>query len=134
MSGSPSPLEGEGLGRGRRREMSTTRAKSLRRSSTDAERLLWSALRNQRLNGLKFKRQQPIGRYIVDFICFERGLVVEVDGGQHGPQIDAARTAYLEAAGFRVLRFWNPEVLTRLDDVVATILAAAEDPSFSRDG
>ncbi|WP_431858459.1 endonuclease domain-containing protein [Azospirillum sp.] len=114
--------------------MSTTRAKSLRRSSTDAERLLWSALRNQRLNGLKFKRQQPIGRYIVDFICFERGLVVEVDGGQHGPQIDAARTAYLEAAGFRVLRFWNPEVLTRLDDVVATILAAAEDPSFSRDG
>ncbi|PWC52342.1 endonuclease domain-containing protein [Azospirillum sp. TSO22-1] len=110
--------------------MSTTRTKSLRQNSTDAERRLWSALRNHRLNGLKFKRQQPIGRYIVDFICFEHGLVVEVDGGQHGPHVDAARTAYLEAAGFWVLRFWNPEVLTRLEDVLATILAAADDPVF----
>ena len=112
--------------------MSTTYAKRLRQDSTDAERRLWSALRNHRLNGLKFKRQQPIDRYIVDFVCFEHRLVVEVDGGQHGPQVDAVRTAHLEASGFRVLRFWNPEVLTRLEDVLATILAAVDDPAFVR--
>ena len=94
---------------------------------------MWSGLRNHRLARLKFKRQQPIGRYIVDFVCFERGLIVEVDGGQHGQQVDAERTARLEADGFRVLRFWNPEVLTRLDEVLATILAASEDPAFRRE-
>ncbi|HEY0836828.1 MAG TPA: endonuclease domain-containing protein [Azospirillum sp.] len=104
-----------------------------RQSATDAERRLWSALRNHRLAGLKFKRQQPIDRYIADFVCFECRLIIEVDGGQHGVQTDARRTAYLEAQGFRVLRFWNPEVLTRLDDVLATIMAAAEDPGFRRE-
>jgi very-short-patch-repair endonuclease len=112
--------------------MSTTRAKNLRQNSTDAERLLWSALRNHRLSGLKFKRQQPVDRYVVDFVCFDRRLVIEVDGGQHGVQRDATRTAYLQSCGFRVLRFWNPEVLPRLEDVLATILAAADDPTFAR--
>ncbi|HYG85511.1 MAG TPA: DUF559 domain-containing protein [Azospirillum sp.] len=114
--------------------MSSARAKHLRSNSTDAERRLWGALRNHRLAGLRFKRQQPIDRYIVDFVCFEHRLVIEVDGGQHGPQVDAVRTAHLENSGFRVLRFWNPEVLTRLDDVLATILAAVEDPAFVRGG
>ncbi|HYD70167.1 endonuclease domain-containing protein [Azospirillum sp.] len=113
--------------------MSLGYAKAQRQNATDAERRLWSALRGHRLAGLKFKRQQPVDRYIVDFICFEHRLIVEVDGGQHGPHTDAERTAYLEAQGFRVLRFWNPEVLTRLDDVLATIVAAVDDPGFRRE-
>jgi len=106
--------------------MSLRQAKTLRRNSTDAERRLWCALRDRRLAGLKFRRQQPIGRYVVDFVCQERRLVIEVDGGQHGPDVDAPRTAHLEGCGYRVLRFWNPDVLTRLEDVLATILAAVE--------
>ena len=88
-------------------------AKRMRRSSTDAEVRLWWHLRAARLRGLKFRRQQPIGDYIVDFVCFEKKLIVEVDGSQHLDAIghDAARTVWLEAVGFTVVRFWNDEVL-----------------------
>ena len=86
---------------------------------TDAERLLWQHLRSRQLAGLKFRRQHPIGRYILDFVCLEAGLVIEVDGGQHGPQhsYDEARTAWLGQRGYRVLRFWNNEVLTNPEGV-----------------
>jgi very-short-patch-repair endonuclease len=81
------------------------RAQSLRRELTDAERKLWSAMRNRQLHGAKFRRQQPIGPFIVDFVCQERRLIVEVDGGQHADSItDDRRTAFLESKGYRLLR------------------------------
>jgi len=102
----------------------TSRARELRRSSTEAERKLWSILRARRLSGYKFRRQFWIGPYIVDFICVERSLIVEVDGGQHadnGPY-DESRTAWLNEQGYRVLRFWNNEVLSNLDGVARLLL------------
>lgn len=101
-------------------------AKRMRRSATDAEAKLWRALRAGRLAGWKFRRQQPIGRYIVDFVCFEQRLVVEVDGGQHldAQLSDASRTVWLESQGFRVLRFWNDDVLLRNNLVLEEILRA----------
>ena len=107
--------------------MSTSRARTLRQTATDAERLLWGAIRDRRLNGLKFRRQHSVGPYVADFICLDRMLIVELDGGQHTPEADAPRTAYLERRGYRVLRFWNPDVLTGMDTVLETILAAAEE-------
>ncbi|MFC6661602.1 endonuclease domain-containing protein [Deinococcus multiflagellatus] len=102
----------------------TQRARRLRRDATPEERILWAALRNEQL-GVKFRRQQPLGFYIADFVCFERALVVEVDGGQHaqlaGQAYDAARTAYLNGRTFRVLRFWNHEVRGNLDGVLMRI-------------
>jgi very-short-patch-repair endonuclease len=103
-------------------------ARRLRRDLTDAERRLWHQLKDRRLAGLKFRRQHPIGRYVADFACVERRLVVEVDGGQHAESAaDRARDAALQAAGFRVLRFWNNEVLQNMDGVVRTIAAALGD-------
>ena len=95
----------------------TARARSLRRDSTDAERLLWRRLRDRQLAGAKFRRQHPIGPYSADLCCVEHHLVVEVDGGQHTDQQlqDDERTRYLAARGFRVLRFWNHEVLQQTD-------------------
>jgi len=95
-------------------------AKKLRKSLTEAERLLWSYLRNRQL-GVKFRRQEPIGRYIVDFVCFEKKLVVEVDGGQHGGSYDDERDRWLNMQGFRVLRFWNNEVLKNIEGVLEVI-------------
>lgn len=97
----------------------TGRARHLRKNLTDAERTLWNILRYRRVSGLRFRRQAPIGPYIVDFVCFEKGLVMEVDGGQHMKltEYDAARTAWLESAGFRVIRFWNNQVLEETDAV-----------------
>jgi len=106
--------------------MSVRRARSLRQAATETEKRLWSALRDRRLGGLKFRRQQSVGPYVVDFICFDRRLIVEADGGQHTAEIDAPRTAYLERQGFRVIRFWNTDILSNLDVVLETILAAAE--------
>ena len=101
-------------------------ARRLRRDMTDAERILWLRMRGRELLGLKFRRQHPIGHYIVDFTCLDAGLVVELDGGQHaGSVADELRTAFLEDAGYLVLRFWNNEVLTQTDAVLAAILAAA---------
>ncbi len=88
---------------------------------TDAERKLWSALRDRQIDGLKFRRQHPIGPYVLDFLCEERRLAVELDGGQHTAEKDAARTAWLADHGVRVIRFWNNDVLTNLPGVVEMI-------------
>jgi len=90
---------------------------------TDAERLLWKHLRNTQLHGLKFRRQQPIGNYIVDFICFENKLVVELDGSQHITNVtnDQLRTMWLENLGYRVIRFWNHDVLKNIAGVLEEI-------------
>ena len=100
----------------------------MRHTSTDAETRLWWHLRAARFRGLKFRRQQPIGDYIVDFICFERKLIVEVDGSQHADAIehDDARTAWLESVGFTVLRFWNDDVLRDSQRVVQEIVRVVE--------
>jgi very-short-patch-repair endonuclease len=101
-------------------------AKAMRRNPTDAERRLWSILRAGRLEGLKFKRQQPIAGYIVDFVCLELKLIVEADGSQHAePEADTTRDAALTALGYRVLRFWNNDILTNPDGVARMILASA---------
>lgn len=106
------------------------RARRLRRASTEAEKLLWQKLRARQLSGAKFRRQTPIGQYIVDFVSFEHKLVVEIDGGQHnapeGQQHDLERTSWLEAQGFRVLRFWNNQVLTNLEGVLERTLQELE--------
>ena len=98
----------------------TQYAKRLRSNSTNAERLLWMRLRGSRLRGYKFKRQQPLGLYIVDFICFEAKLVLELDGGQHADAegADRSRDAWLQSQGFRVLRLWNNDVLQNIDGVL----------------
>jgi len=104
-------------------------ARRLRTHPTETERLLWRHLRLRQLGGYKFRRQQPVGQYIVDFICLEKRLIVEVDGGQHAEQAesDSQRTRWLEAEGFRVLRFWNTEVLRDTTAVKETIRAALDD-------
>jgi very-short-patch-repair endonuclease len=104
-------------------EQRTDRARSLRRNSTDAEGKLWFHLRGRQLGGHKFVRQEPIGRYFVDFVCRERRVIIEVDGGQHSENLaDEKRDAELTALGYRVLRFWNNEVLGNIDGVLETLL------------
>jgi very-short-patch-repair endonuclease len=97
-------------------------AKSMRHSSTNAEQLMWQLLRAKRFMNLKFRRQHVIASYIVDFYCHEIGLVIELDGSQHGTddaiEYDAERTKFLEALGLRVVRYWNNEVLLETDDVL----------------
>ncbi len=104
-------------------------AKSMRRAMPDAEIRLWRYLRKPGIEGLRFRRQTPIGPYIVDFFCPGHRLIVEVDGGQHtrpdAAAHDARRDAWLKAQGYRVLRIWNDDVMTDIDGVCATILAAA---------
>ena len=103
-------------------------AKKLRKNMTDAERLLWQHLRNRRLGGFKFRRQRPIGPYIVDFICLEKQIVIEVDGGQHAGQLesDSKRSAYLKEKGYKVLRFWNNEVLQETESVLSVVLSSLD--------
>jgi very-short-patch-repair endonuclease len=103
----------------------TQTARRLRRDSTDAERKLWYRLRSRSIVGFKFVRQEPIGRYVVDFICRERRLIVEVDGGQHADsQSDLDRDCWLAEHRYRVLRFWNNDVMMNIDGVLETIAAA----------
>jgi very-short-patch-repair endonuclease len=119
----------------RNRPQTVMRAKRLRREMTDAERLLWSKLRRKQMNGRHFRSQVPVPPYIADFACIELGLIVEVDGGQHNidQARDARRTAWLESKGYRVLRFWNNEVLQNLDGVLETIrLATLPEPVSPR--
>jgi very-short-patch-repair endonuclease len=101
----------------------------MRRNMSDAEFRLWCELRSGGLDGLKFRRQQPIGNYIVDFFCPAAKLIVEVDGEQHAlgqrPRADAARTRWLENQGYVVVRFWTNEVMRDLDAVCAAVLAAS---------
>ena len=105
--------------------MPNPHARRLRRDATDAERALWRALRDRQLAGHKFRRQHPLlPGVIVDFACPAHRLVVEADGGQHDPATDAARTARITAAGWRVVRFWNDEILANPEGVVLAILAA----------
>ena len=98
-------------------------AKILRKTSTKAERLLWRYLRAKRLEGYKFRRQEPIGNYIVDFVCFEKRIVIEVDGSQHQIETDkdTIRDEWLRKQGFKVLRFWNNEVLRNMEGVYEVI-------------
>jgi very-short-patch-repair endonuclease len=142
----PPPLAGEGWGGGRPTrlmmvdlskppgwQVSTKqriRARSLRANSTDAKRLIWAALRAHRMKGASFRRQAPIGPYVVDFVCHAAGLVIELDGGQHfeAPHMerDARRDALLAGKGFRVLRFNNHDVMTNRQGVLEAIAAAIE--------
>lgn len=102
-----------------------TFARNMRSAPTDAESVLWRHLRAHRLGGYKFKRQQPLGKYIVDFVCFDRKIIVEVDGGQHNESpSDRARDLWLRSQGFVVLRFWNNEVLLNAEGVVTWILGS----------
>lgn len=121
QSGAPNPLS-------RERERARVRVRALRGQSSDAERALWYRLRDGRLAGHKFRRQHPIGPFFVDFVCLERHLVVEVDGGQHFTEIgqtdDASRTVALNALGFQVVRFDNRAVLTQIDAVLESLLGS----------
>ena len=99
------------------------RARQLRRNPTEVERLLWQRLRFWQVGGFKFRRQQPLGNYIADFVCFEGRLIVEIDGGQHADQkdYDKKRDAWLRDQDFIVLRFWNSDVLENMDGVLHLI-------------
>ncbi len=101
----------------------TARARTLRKQATDAEQHLWKRLRSRQLDGHKFRRQTPVGPYVVDFLCLEHRLVIELDGGQHADrqEKDQARSARLAGWGFRVLRFWNHEVLGNTEGVLEEI-------------
>ena len=115
--------------------MSTTAiARRLRRDATEAEKRVWRLLRS-RQGGAKFRRQQPLEGYVVDFVSFERRLVIEIDGGQHGDPdgYETRRTHCLEANGFRILRFWNNEVMENEEGVFDRILEALQSPLPSRE-
>ena len=108
------------------------RARTLRKNPTEAEKVLWSHLRFWQVDGYKFRRQQPIGNYIVDFVCLEKKLIIELDGGQHAEQndYDARRDAWLREQGFTVLRFWNNDVLQNVSSVKDAILSELESTPF----
>ncbi|MBM3926619.1 MAG: endonuclease domain-containing protein [SAR202 cluster bacterium] len=138
----PSPLEGEGQDRGSKLPSKASKgydrltggkAKHLRRNLTDAERALWRRLRFKAVEGYKFRRQQPIGAYICDFVCLEKRLVIELDGGQHSWSVrhDTERDAWLNALGYKVLRFWNADVLKNPDGVLEIIYGALREPPSS---
>jgi very-short-patch-repair endonuclease len=109
------------------RKATVKQARALRSNPTATERLLWSRLRQRKLGGLKFRRQTPMGPYILDFLCLRHRLVVEADGPFHDPERDAIRDAWLETKGFRVLRFSNREISGTPDLVADRILAALEE-------
>lgn len=133
---SPSPLAGEGPAarsaareRGRRIAGLRERAKAMRSAPIDAEHRLWQILRAHRFTGFKFRRQVPIEHYIADFACFERRLIIELDGGQHAENTrDLARDAFLKAQGFRILRIWNDELFTNEEGVLTAIPDALSRP------
>ena len=124
--------------RRQRRAPLTVNAKRMRREPTPAELKFWYQVRDRRLEGFKFRRQVPIGRFIADFICIEHRLIIEIDGGQHaGSEKDARRDAHMASSGYRILRFWNADVLTNMDGVIDTVLAALAvppHPALSPDG
>ena len=113
-----------------------TRARRLRRDATEAEKTLWSYLRNRGFEGLKFRRQVPFGAYVLDFFCEELRLVIELDGGQHADsERDAKRARYLESQGLRVVRFWNNDVLENTEGVLESLKGLiANHPSPSGEG
>ena len=101
-------------------------AKELRANSTETERRLWQRLRNRQLGGHKFRRQVTVGPFIADFVCIDKRLIVEIDGGQHSEERDAARTAFLRSKGYRAIRFWNNDVMENADGVLQSILMELE--------
>jgi very-short-patch-repair endonuclease len=103
--------------------MTKRRARNLRQNMTETETRLWQALRGRRFEGFKFRRQRAIGPYFADFVCLEKGIVIELDGGQHAEHMeyDRERDAYLRRAGYEVLRFWNSDVTENLDGVLQAI-------------
>lgn len=111
--------------------MANQKARELRDNLTDAERKLWTKIRRKQLEGYRFRRQHPIGPFIVDFVCLEAKLVIEVDGGQHADpeeaRRDVGRTQWLRNEGYRVLRFWNNELLQNSAGVLQTILGNLRD-------
>ena len=116
----------------------TRRSRELRNNPTEAEKRLWAYVRNRQVQQTRFNRQVPIGRYICDFVARSPKLVIELDGGQHAEQgdRDAARASYLEREGYRVLRFWNNDVLQRIEGVLMVTEEALKDrpsPNPSRD-
>jgi very-short-patch-repair endonuclease len=118
----------------KRRAGATIKARALRENETEPEYRLWSDLRNRLLNGYKFSRQIPIGPYIVDFVCREKMLVIELDGTQHiESEHDAIRTRWLNANGYSVIRFWNEKILKERRAVLETILAVLSGQIHSRD-
>jgi very-short-patch-repair endonuclease len=104
-------------------------AKQLRQNQTDAEKMLWFALRDRQIGNLKFRRQVALGPYIVDFVCFENKLIVELDGGQHAEAVayDEVRTRWLERDGFHVIRFWNNDVMSNMDGVLTRLMEKCEE-------
>lgn len=106
----------------------TQKARLLRKNQTDAEKILWQKLRNRGLNGYKFRRQVPVGPYVADFLCEGSKLIVEVDGGQHAEnrEYDQYRDEFLHANGYKVVRFWNTEVMGNMDGVLEAIALAFE--------
>ena len=122
----PLPQRGEGENLVMKLINLTQTAKEFRRNATDAEKLLWRCLKGRQLGGLKFRRQEQIGRFIVDFVCFEKGLVIEADGSQHAQEKekDKERTEWLNSQGFTVLRFWNNDILKNTESVLESIYAA----------
>jgi very-short-patch-repair endonuclease len=125
----PSPPAGEGAERrgreaGEGARFLTKAARKLRSQMTDAERKLWLALKDRRFQSFKFRRQVPIGPYVADFLTYESRLVVEVDGGQHADSTrDAERDRWLAENNFRIVRFWNNDVLSNLDGVLTVLTA-----------
>jgi len=118
-----------------RENQKRNRARELRAAMTDAERALWRCLRMRQLDGHRFRRQHPVGPYVVDFACLPSRLVVEVDGGQHSDSVDDRhRDAFLRGCGFRVLRFWNNEVLGEPDAVCEVILRWLADGATGGEG
>lgn len=119
--------EGQDEGRNMRSErLATRKAKRLRKNLTEAESKLWRHIRLRQLGGFKFRRQHPVGPYVLDFACPEKKLAIEVDGGQHSEcaDYDSRRSAYLETHGYKVLRFWNSDVLKNIAAVKEVIFEA----------
>ncbi len=108
-------------------------SKKLRQQSTEAEKYLWSRLRAQQMEAFKFRRQQQIGNYIADFVCFEKGLIIELDGGQHAlaMESDKRRDDWLRSEGFEVVRFWNTDIFENIDGVVEAIRNRLLAPSLN---
>ncbi len=98
-------------------------AQELRKRSTEAEKIIWRYLRRRQLGGLKFRRQQPIGDFIVDFVCFEKNIIIEIDGGQHNQEElkDQQRDDWLKKSGYRILRIWNNQVFENIEGVMEFI-------------
>ena len=118
-------LERGGIHNTMDKAQTTGLARGFRRRETEAEQILWSWLRNKQMNGIKFRRQQPLGDYVVDFVSFDKKLIIEIDGGQHNEELviekDESRTRRLESFGFRVISFWNNDVLSNTDGVITMI-------------